>query len=194
MINILNSFEKRKLLIFEIVLNSFMIFLQVLIFFSYDIFLTFHWWYNILMRVFFVLSFLVFGFCCLLLYKMLRNRKIFLGCVLLQCIGAGLSIYYHADYLYWYDESFPDRFMLFSYLIFTFISFCLAYIFIKIKPDWVSRFQAYTLKRKLKIKLSFDLDNYEYIKAQAKKENKTIKHFLQDTVICTINNKEGHND
>lgn len=178
----INSFEKRKLLSFEIILNMFMIFLQVLIFFSYDIFLTFHWWYHILIRCFFVLSFLFFGFGCLLVYKMLRSRKILLGCVLLQCIGAGMSIYLHAAYLHNFEESYPNRFMLFAYLTFTFISFCLAYIFVKIKPDWASRFQSYTLKRKLKIKLEFDLDNYEYIKAQAEKENKTVKHFLQDII------------
>lgn len=80
--------------------------------------------------------------------------------------------------------------MLFAYLIFTLISFYLAYILVKIRPDWVNRFQAYTLKRTLKIKLEFDLDNYEYIKAQAKKENKTVKHYLQDIIICTKNNKD----
>lgn len=124
----INSFEKRKLLIFEIVLNSFMIFLQVLIFFSYDIFLTFHWWYYILIRCFFVLSFLVFGFCCYLFYKILRTRKIFFCCVLLQCLGASISIYLYADYLHRFDELIPDKFMLVPYLICILFSLCIIYL------------------------------------------------------------------
>lgn len=128
MINTLNNLEKRKLLLFEIILNMFMIFLQVLIFFSYDIFLTFNWWYYVLIRCFFILSFLVIVFCCFLFYKILQSRRVMLSCILLQCIGAGISIYLHADYLHRFDGIIPNKFMLLPYLFCILFSFCILFL------------------------------------------------------------------
>lgn len=154
-----------------------------MVFVSDRIFLIYNDWFIVLSQVLWCVNSLVFLFCCYLAFRILINKKIYLTFVLIQCIGFLVSTINYRQLLCVLLEShYAVKFILLPYLIFTFISFCLAYIFVKIKPNWTSRFQAYMLKRKLKINLEFELDNYEYIKAQAEKENKTVKQFLQDII------------
>lgn len=178
-----NSIIKKPWFLFQIIINSFLILFQCMVFVSDRIFLIYNDWFIVMSRVLLCVNSLVFLFCCYLSFRILINKKIYLTFVLIQCIGFLVSTVNYRQLLCVLLEShYAVKFMLLPYLIFTFISFSLAYIFIKIKPNWTSRFQAYMLKRKLKIKLGFDLDSYEYIKAQAEKENKTVKHFLQDII------------
>lgn len=178
-----NSIIKKPWFLFQIIINSFLILFQCMVFVSDRIFLIYNDWFIVMSRVLLCVNSLVLLFCCYLAFKILINKKIYFTFVLIQCVGFLVSTVNYRQLLFVLLEShYAVKFMLLPYLIFTFISFRLAYIFVKIKPDWVNRFQAYILKRKLKIKLGFDLDSYEYIKAQAEKENKTVNHFLQDII------------
>lgn len=178
-----DSISKKPWFLFQIIINSFLILFQCLVFVSDRIFLIYNDWFIVMSRVLLCVNSLVLLFCCYLAFKILINKKIYFTFVLIQCVGFLVSTVNYRQLLFVLLEShYAVKFMLLPYLIFTFISFSLAYIFVKIKPDWVNRFQAYILKRKLKIKLGFDLDSYEYIKAQAEKENKTVNHFLQDII------------
>lgn len=178
-----DSIIKKPWFLFQIIINSFLILFQCMVFVSDRIFLIYNDWFIVMSRILLGVNSLVFLFCCYLAFRILINKKIYLTFVLIQCIGFLVSTVNYRQLLFVLLEShYAVKFMLLPYLIFTFVSFSLAHIFVKMKPNWTSRFQAYTLKRKLKIKLGFDLDSYEYIKAQSEKKNKTVKHFLQDII------------
>lgn len=183
------SIDKKPWLIFEIILNGSLIFLQYLEFIASDIFLIYTNWYIILSPFLEFIDILLFVFSCYLLYKIFYKNKIEFTFILIQCLGVLFSIINYQDFMKSIIYLGSPKFILVPYLVFLVLYFCLISVVIlihRINPNYLINFQNHGVEKKRKLKIIFDLDNFEYIKSEAEQENKSVSQFMNDIVYQHI--------